>query len=59
MKHFGKRRLGRSGLDPTCLAPDNVWDVDCSPLIAPDTKNVHSIYFEKPKIIDLMREVLR
>jgi esterase/lipase superfamily enzyme len=59
MKHFGKRRLGRSGLDRTCPVPDNVWDVDCSPLIAPDTKNVHSIYFEKPKIIDLMREVLR
>jgi len=58
MKHFGKRRLGRSGLDHTYLVPDNVWEVDCTTWIKPDTKNVHSIYFVKPKIIDLMREVL-
>ena len=34
LKHFGKRRLGRSGLDRTCPVPDNVWDIDCSQLIA-------------------------
>ena len=39
LKHFGKRRLGRSGLDPRPgerdgekKLPDNVWDVDCTGL---------------------------
>jgi hypothetical protein len=31
----GKRRLGRSGLDRTFPVPDNVWNSDCSSLIAP------------------------
>src|SRR6476620_12635097 len=35
LKHFGKRRLGRSGLDRTYPVPDNVWDIDCSNLFAP------------------------
>lgn len=59
LKHFGKRRLGRSGLDRSYPVSDNVWDVDCSSLIAPDADNVHSIYFEEPKILELMREILR
>lgn len=64
LKHFGKRRLGRSGLDETCPLPDNVWEVDCTPLLPgganyPDGWKVHSIYFEDDKIISLMREILR
>lgn len=59
MKHFGKRRLGRSGLDKNYPLPDNVWEVDCTRLIQPDKKDIHSIYFEKPGIIQLIREVLR
>ncbi len=35
LKHFGKRRLGRSGLDRTCPIPDNLWDIDCSTLLSP------------------------
>jgi esterase/lipase superfamily enzyme len=64
LKHFGKRRLGRSGLDPTCPISDNIWDVDCTPLL-PDGAlydqpwSVHSIYFTDDKIINLMRELLR
>jgi len=59
LKHFGKRRLGRSGLDDPEDVPDNVWQVDCSTLISPNAKNVHSSYFDEPRTIDLMREVLR
>jgi esterase/lipase superfamily enzyme len=38
LKHFGKRRLGRSGLDRSNPLPDNVWDVDCSSLIPADAE---------------------
>jgi len=58
-KHFGKRRLGRSGLDPNYAVPDNVWAIDCTPFIPPGSQNVHSIYFQIPKVINLMRELLR
>ncbi len=61
LKHFGKRRLGRSGLDRTCPIPDNVWDIDCSNLF--DTKvngiEVHSAYFNQENCFDLMRQLLR
>ncbi len=59
LKHFGKRRLGRSGLDNTCPLPDNVWDIDCTNLIPSDAGNIHSSYFEHPKTIALMRQILR
>jgi len=63
LKHFGKRRLGRSGLDRTCPVPDNVWDVDCTPLLPggaafKNVWDVHSIYFSNPDILALMRQVL-
>ncbi|MDQ6663672.1 MAG: hypothetical protein M3Z23_04710, partial [Acidobacteriota bacterium] len=59
LKHFGKRRLGRSGLDLTVPLPDNVWEVDCSSLIPPNSENVHSAYFESAGTLELMRQVLR
>lgn len=61
LKHFGKRRLGRSGLDRKYEAPDNVWDVDCTTLFPSFVSGlrVHSIYFEEKKILALMRELLR
>jgi esterase/lipase superfamily enzyme len=48
LKHFGKRRLGRSGLDRTIPLPDNVWDIDCSALISPSSNGieVHGAYFQ-------------
>ena len=67
LKHFGTRRLGRSGLAnrPPLItqlpATDNVWDVDCSSFF-PDSVNgeaIHGAYFDTPKVIDLMREILR
>lgn len=63
LKHFGKRRLGRSGLDHPDPAiariPDNVWDVDCSQLIPDGAPDIHSSYFDQPKTQELMRQVLR
>ena len=67
LKHFGTRRLGRSGLatrPPLVVAPpqtDNVWDVDCSNLIPAevDAQTVHGAYFSYPPTLELMRKVLR
>jgi esterase/lipase superfamily enzyme len=61
LKHFGKRRLGRSGLDRTTPLPDNVWDIDCSTLIGAkvDGLHVHSAYFQASKCYNLMRLLLR
>lgn len=67
LKHFGTRRLGRSGLAhrPPLVdqppATDNVWDVDCSSFFAPSVgaEDIHSAYFNTPGTIDLMRLVLR
>jgi esterase/lipase superfamily enzyme len=61
LKHFGKRRLGRSGLDRTCPLPDNVWDIDCSRLLDPKLNglSVHGGYFDEPKCYALMRDLLK
>jgi esterase/lipase superfamily enzyme len=67
LKHFGARRLGRSGLatrPPLVTAPpqtDNVWDVDCSDFFpaAVDGEAVHGAYFDNAATIDLMRQILR
>jgi esterase/lipase superfamily enzyme len=62
LKHFGKRRLGRTGLDRSAPIPeDNVWDVDCSSLIPADATNIHSSYFDKAstKTLLLMQQLLR
>lgn len=62
LKHFGKRRLGRSGLDPHVPAPDNVWDIDCSPYFSRNgapKANVHSAYFQVDGTVELMRRLLR
>lgn len=64
LKHFGKRRLGRSGIDHDFPVPDNVWDIDCSRFFDSQTvksypQGVHSAYFEVPDTINLIRELLR
>jgi esterase/lipase superfamily enzyme len=59
LKHFGKRRLGRNGLDPTTPLPDNVWEVDCSDMFPADVLVVHGAYFDEQPIIDLIRQILR
>lgn len=62
LKHFGKRRLGRSGLDRRVPAPDNVWDLDCTPFFEDGTKTksgTHSAYFEHAEVQRAMRAILR
>lgn len=67
MKHFGTRRLGRSGLanrPPLVTQPpatDNVWDVDCSSFFAPNVsgQDIHGAYFVTDGTIELMRQILR
>jgi esterase/lipase superfamily enzyme len=63
LKHFGKRRLGRAGLDRTNPVPDNVWDIDCSALLDPSVNgiDIHGEYFntKETKTYDLMRGILQ
>src|SRR6266581_1968799 len=67
LKHFGMRRLGRSGLSnrPPLADPssptDNVWDVDCSSFFKPDVDGagILGAYFVHDGTINLMRHVLR
>jgi esterase/lipase superfamily enzyme len=62
LKHFGKRRLGRAGLDRTYPIPDNVWDVDCSTLLNPGVSGIaiHGEYFNPAEegSYKLMRGIL-
>jgi esterase/lipase superfamily enzyme len=57
LKHFGKRRLGRSGLADRNNVYDNVFDHDVSDLII--KKNIHSAVFDSPKAMDYLESVLR
>lgn len=60
LKHFGKRRLGRSGLDHDYPLPDNVWDVDCSAFFKKNNAtSIHSAYFGDPDCQKLMRAILQ
>ena len=67
LKHFGARRLGRSGLahrPPLVSGPpqtDNVWDVDCSSFFPASVSgmDIHGAYFVTEGTINLMRQVLR
>lgn len=67
LKHFGTRRLGRSGLahrPPEAVAgpqTDNVWDVDCSSYFPPDIEgmDIHSAYFHTSGALNLIRNVLK
>jgi esterase/lipase superfamily enzyme len=62
LKHFGTRRLGRSGLavnPPT--DKDNIWEVDCSGFFPGSVggMDIHSAYFETASVVALIRNVLR
>lgn len=67
LKHFGTRRLGRSGLAhrPPLVdqppATDNVWDVDCSSFFPASVgaDAIHGAYFVTDGTIELMRLVMR
>jgi esterase/lipase superfamily enzyme len=57
LKHFGKRRLGRSGFADAKNVYDNVFEEDVTDLIV--KKNIHSAVFDSPKAMDLLENVLR
>lgn len=71
LKHFGTRRLGRSGLAnrPPLVtelpATDNVWDVDCSSFFpaAVTGEEIHGAYFGSEHApegtVELIRQILR
>jgi len=60
LKHFGKRRLGRSGLDRTLPLPDNVCQMDCSGMFGKvKPADVHSAYFDVARTQELIVGVLR
>jgi hypothetical protein len=65
LKHFLKRRLGRSGLDRTIdtghtPTPDNVWDTDCTQFFGDvSPADIHGAYFAKDAVYQLIRQVLR
>jgi esterase/lipase superfamily enzyme len=71
LKHFGTRRLGRSGLSnrpPLVTQPpatDNVWDVDCSSFFPASVggEEIHGAYFGSEHApdgtIELIRQILR
>jgi hypothetical protein len=62
LKHFGTRRLGRSGLVARPPAgKDNVWDIDCSGFFPPSVSgmDIHVAYFGQYGTIPLMRAILR
>jgi esterase/lipase superfamily enzyme len=62
LKHFGVRRLGRSGLatNPPGNA-DNIWEVDCSSFFPPSVggMDIHSAYFGPYGTLPLLRDILR
>ena len=58
LKHFGKRRLGRSGLSDADSVYDNVFDLDVTDLLPQDATNIHSAVFEHQKTLDILRLLL-
>ncbi len=57
LKHFGTRRLGRSGLADPAGVYDNVCEFDVSPLVK-NQGNIHSAVFQSEKALQLLRGIL-
>jgi esterase/lipase superfamily enzyme len=59
LKHFGTRRLGRSGLaDPTKVW-DNVFEFDVTTYINRNDSSIHSAVFDSAPAIDIVENILR
>jgi hypothetical protein len=58
LKHFGTRRLGRSGLADRSNVWDNVFDFDVTRYLDP-AKSVHSAVFHSPSAIAIVQNILR
>jgi esterase/lipase superfamily enzyme len=59
LKHFGTRRLGRSGLSDRTKVFDNVFDFDITPYINRNDASIHSAVFDSIPAIDIVENVLR
>ena len=59
LKHFGTRRLGRSGLaDPTSVW-DNVFEFDVTNYINRTDTSIHSAVFDSQPAIEIVENILR
>jgi hypothetical protein len=61
LKHFGTRRLGRSGVfQVPPQGKDNVWHVDCSSFFPASVgaMDIHSAYFETKETLSLISDIL-
>lgn len=58
LKHFGKRRLGRSGLADAETVHDNVFDLDVTDLIPKKASNIHSAVFDHPETLKVLKLIL-
>lgn len=58
LKHFGTRRLGRSGLADRNTVIDNVFDLDVTALIETTPGSTHSAVFNSPDAMALLRRIL-
>jgi len=58
LKHFGTRRLGRSGLADDANVWDNVFDFDVTEYINTQD-SIHSAVFDSPPAIDIVENILR
>jgi esterase/lipase superfamily enzyme len=58
LKHFGKRRLGRSGLADINAVYDNVFDFDVSAVLPKNATDIHSAVFDNAATLKVLRLVL-
>ena len=59
LKHFGKRRLGRSGLADAGAVHDNVFDLDITKVLPSSAKDIHSAVFQHDETLALLEQILR
>jgi len=59
LKHFGTRRLGRSGLSDRTKVFDNVFDFDITAYINHSDASIHSAVFDSIPAIDIVENILR
>ena len=59
LKHFGTRRLGRSGLSDRNNVWDNVFDFDITAYINRNDASIHSAVFDSLPAIDIVENILR
>ena len=58
LKHFGKRRLGRSGLSDRAAVYDNVFDLDVTDILPKTATNIHSAVFDNAATLKVLRLLL-